>query len=527
VHRRSFLATAAAGLALPSVVRAQSASTLRFIAEIDLTFLDPHFTPANVTRSHGFMVFDTLFGEDGKGGTSHQMLEGHTVEDAGKLWTLTLRDGLLFHDGERVLARDCVASIRRWARRDPIGEAMMAATDELSAPNDKTIVFRLKKPFPLLPYALGKVASPICAIMPARLAETDAFKQVTEMVGSGPFRFLANERVQGARNVYAKFDKYVPRKDGTVTWSAGPKVVNFDRVVWTTIPDNATKANAMLAGEHDWWANPGYDLLPLLRKSPRIALQVLNEMGGVTMVRSNMLQPPFNNVAIRRALLKAIDQRAFMEAIVGDETDFIRNPYGVFPNGSPMVSKVGMEVLAGPRDVAKVREEIKAAGYAGEKIVLIVPTDYQDLKATADVWADLLKRCGMDVDYVATDWGQMLTRRNNKGPVTQGGWSCFTTGWPGSSVDTPAGHPPLRGNGDSQAAWPGWYVSPKMEALRTEWFDAPDVAAQKAICDRIQALFFEEVPYWPVGQAVGPTAYRKDLTGVVDGHTVFWNVRRA
>ena len=122
------------------------------------------------------MVFDTLFGEDGKGGTSHQMLEGHTVENAGKLWTLTLRDGLLFHDGERVLARDCVASIRRWAKRDPIGEAMMAATDELSAPNDKTIVFRLKKPFPLLPYALGKVASPICAIMPERMAETDAFK---------------------------------------------------------------------------------------------------------------------------------------------------------------------------------------------------------------------------------------------------------------------------------------------------------------------------------------------------------------
>jgi peptide/nickel transport system substrate-binding protein len=363
--------------------------------------------------------------------------------------------------------------------------------------------------------------------MPARIAETDAFKQVTEMVGSGPFRYLADQRVQGATNVYARFDKYVPRKDGTVTWSSGPKVVHFDRVVWTTIPDAATKANALIAGEYDWWAYPTFELIALLRKNPRIALQILDPMGGVTMVRPNTLQPPFNNVAIRRALLGAIDQRSFMEAIVGDEVDYIKNPYGVFPNGSPMVSSVGMAVLSGPRDIDKVKREIVAAGYKGEKVVLIVPTDYQGLKATADVWADLLKRVGMDVDYVATDWGQMLTRRNNKGPTSQGGWSCFTTGWSGSSVDTPAGHPPLRGNGDSQAAWPGWYVSPQMEALRAQWFDAADLPAQRAVCDRMQALFFQEVPFWPVGQAVGPTAYRKDLTGVIDGHYAFWNVRRA
>ena len=530
MKRRAFIAASAAatgGLALPAAVRAQGASTLRFIAEIDLTFLDPHFTPANVTRSHGFMVYDTLFGEDGKGGTSHQMLEGHVVEDGGRTWKLTLRDGLLFHDGERVLARDCVASIKRWARRDPIGEALMAATDDLSATDDKTVVFKLKKPFPLLPYALGKAASPMCGIMPARLAETDAFKQISEITGSGPFRFIAAERVQGARNVYAKFDKYVPRKDGTVTWTAGPKVVHFDRVVWTTMPDNATKANALIAGEHDWWANPAYDLLALLRRNRNIDIKVLDPMGGVTMVRPNMLQPPFNNPAIRRALLEAIDQKTFMEAIVGDEVEYIRTPYATFPIGAPMASTAGMEALTGPRDIARVREKIKAAGYGGEKAVLIVPTDYQTLKATADGWADLPKRCGIECDYVATDWGQMLTRRNNKGPVNQGGWSCFTTGWSGSSVDTPAGHPPLRGNGDSPAAWPGWYVSQPMEKLRADWFDAPDLVAQKRICDDMQRLALTDVPFWPVGQSLAPTAYRRDLTGVVDGFTIFWNVRRS
>ncbi len=527
MKRRTFVAATAATLALPSVVRAQKASTLNFIPQIDLVFLDPHYTTANVTRVHGFMVFDTLFGEDGKGGTSHQMLAGHVVENGGKLWKLTLRDGLMFHDGERVLARDCVASIKRWARRDPIGEALMAATDELSAADDKTIVFKLNKPFSLLPYALGKAASPMCGIMPARLAETDPFKQVSETVGSGPLRYKADERIQGARNVYEKFDKYVPRTDGSPTWTAGPKVVHFDRVVWTTMPDNSTKANALLSAEQDWWENPSYDLLPLLKRDAKVKLQVLDPMGGVLMVRGNMLQAPFQNSAIRRALLEGIDQTTFMQAVVGDAEEYIRKPYGVFPIGAPMASDVAMEPLKNPLPIDKVKENIKKAGYAGEKVVLIVPTDYVNLKATADVWADLMSRAGMNVDYVATDWGQMLTRRNNKGPVDQGGWSVFTTGWSGSSVDTPAGHPPLRGNGDSKSAWPGWYVSPEMERMRSAWFEAPDLAAQQKICADMQRLAMHDVPFWPLGQTLAPTAYRDDITNVTDGFAVFWNVRRA
>ncbi len=74
-------------------------------------------------------------------------------------------------------------------------------------------------------------------MMPERLANQDPFKPLTEVVGSGPFRFVADERVQGARNVYARFDRYQPRQDGKPDWTAGPKIVHYDRVVWTTMPD--------------------------------------------------------------------------------------------------------------------------------------------------------------------------------------------------------------------------------------------------------------------------------------------------
>src|SRR5207302_6142982 len=142
----------------------------------------------------------------------------------GLQWALTLRDGLKFHGRRPVLAKDCVATIRRFGQRDPMRTALPARTDEVSAPSDKVIRSRLKKPFPLLTYALAQV---YCAIMPERLAQTDAGEQVKEAIGSGPFKFVAAERVPGQRVVFQKNPDYVPRKDGKPSFNAGPKIVHI------------------------------------------------------------------------------------------------------------------------------------------------------------------------------------------------------------------------------------------------------------------------------------------------------------
>jgi peptide/nickel transport system substrate-binding protein len=419
-----------------------------------------------------------------------------------------------------------VASIRRWGKRDALGSALMAATDELSAADDRTIQFRLKKPFPLLPNALGKVTSPMPAMMPERLANTDPFKPISEMIGSGPFRFVANERVAGDRNVYERFDKYVPRGDGTPDWTAGPKIVHFDRVVWTTIPDVATKAAALQNGEQEWWENPSADLLPLLRTDKNIRLEVINPTGAVNMMRPNHAQPPFNNPAILRAMLYAFDQTAFMEAIVGSDPSMYHVPHGFFCPGTPMASEAGLEPLRGPRDIEKARRLIKEAGYGGEKVGMMVAADYPQFKAIGDVAADVMSKIGLNVDYIATDWGTMLQRRNNRGPVEQGGWSCFNTGWEGEDHMDPSSHYAIRGNGEDPAAWPGWCISPKLEALRNAWFDAPDLAAQQAICRELQIQAMQDLPSIPLGQYMQYTAYRSNITGVLKGFPTFWNVRR-
>jgi len=525
MHRRTLLRAAAAApaLALPAFARAASATTLRFIPVIDLAFTDPVFSGAFVSRNHGFMVFDTLYGIDSKLQVSPQMLEGHRVEDDGKRWDLTLRPGLTWHDGETVTARDCVASIRRWAKRDALGTALMAATDELSAPDDRTIRFRLKRPFPMLPMALGKAAVPACFMMPERLAETDPFKQIPEVIGSGPFRFVADERVPGARNVYQRFEGYKPRESGTSDWTAGPKVVHYDRVEWTTMPDAATGASAIQSGEQDWQETTPHDLLPLLKRNRQVVIEVLDPLGFCCNMRVNTLQPPFNNPAIRRALMGAIDQQAVMTAVAGDDPAYQQTPIGFFTPGTPMASDVGMEVFKGPRDYDKVRRDLAAAGYNGEKVVILVPADSLAQKPLGDVAAGLMQQVGMNVDYQAMDFGALLTRRNRKTPVEEGGWSAFVTNWQGIDWLNPASHMLLRGD----AGYPGWFESERIERLRAQWLEAPDLAAQKHIAAEIQRAAFDEVPFYPLGLYRQPTAYRTSITGVNRGTVTFWNVRPA
>ncbi|MET3483547.1 ABC transporter substrate-binding protein [Methylobacterium sp. 1973] len=521
LNRRSFMALSGAALAAPALAQGSAARTLKFIPQADLTVLDPIWTTAYVTRNHGLAVFDTLYGTDARYAAQPQMVAGHTVENDDKLWRLTLRPGLTFHDGSPVLARDCVASIARWGKRDAMGQTLMAYTDELSAPDDRTIQFRLKKPFALLPEALGKVGSSICAIMPERLAKTDPFTQVTEMVGSGPFRFKADERVVGARVVYERFAGYVPREGGEPQWTSGPKRVFVDRVEWHVIPDQATAASAMQTGEMDWWEQPPADLVPTLGG---LTTRITDPTGLIGCLRMNQLQPPFDNPAIRQVLLKVVDQTDFMQAVTGTDPKLIHVPTGFFCAGLPMASDVGLDVLTSKRDYEAAKTALAAAGYKGEKVVLMGASDFPSLKALADVAADMLTRAGFNVDYQVMDWGSVVQRRAKKDPIAQGGWSAFCTFWAGLDQANPAVSAFLRGTGQSAAI--GWPTSEKIEALRDQWLDAPDTAARKQLAGALQRQAFTDLPYLPLGQYFNQTSYKPSLTGVLDGVPMFWNVKK-
>ncbi len=513
----------AAALAAPAAALAQNTRVLRFVPQADVSVLDPLWSTAFVSRNHAYLVYDTLYGLDANFQPQPQMAEGHVVEDAGRTWTITLRPGLRFHDGEPVRAVDCVASLRRWGARDAFGQALFAATDELVALDDRRFRFRLNKPFPLLPAALGKTTVTVPFIMPERLARTDAATQVTEIIGSGPYRL--GERVPGARTVYNRFDAYVPRPDGTPSFTAGPKVTHLDRVEWIVMPDGATAAAALQAGEVDWWEQALTDLIPTLRRNRNIEVTTLETTGFIGFLRFNHLQPPFNNPAIRRAILGAVNQADFMQAIVGTNADLWRQNVGVFTPGTPLASDEALAPLTGPRDMDRVRRDLAAAGYSGQRMALIVASDIPFIRAMSEVGADMFRRAGMNVDVQSLDWGTVLQRRTSREPVERNGWSAFFTWGGGLDFASPAGHLGLRGNGTN--GWIGWPDSPELERLRDGWFDAPDLAAQQAIARRIQAQAMQDVPMIPLGQYFLTTAHRRNVSGILGGVPSFWNVRKS
>lgn len=525
MRRRTVLAAAAAlpaSLAAPRIARANGPITVNFVPHADLASIDPVWTTADITRNYSLAVFDTLYGYDAQFNVQPQMVEGARTEADGKTWELTLRDELKFHDGEPVLARDCVATIKRFAARDPFGQALMKRVAEISAPSDKTIRFRLNKPFPLLPNALAQV---YCAIMPTRLAETDPLKQIPEAIGSGPFKFVANERISGSRVVFEKNAAYVPRKDGVPSFNAGPKIVHVDRVVWTFIPDPATASAALQEGEIDWWENPTLDLVPQIKGFKDVTVTVKDRTGEIGCLRFNQLFPPFNNVAIRRVALAAIDQKDVMEGVCGAVPSLYKTDVGLFVPGTPMASTAGVEVTRGPKDYEKLKKDLAAAGYDGQKIVVLAATTIPTIWAESQVAADMLSKAGFNIDLQALEWGTVVQRRASREPVDKGGWNIFFTWLGGFGNISPAPNIAIRGNGPG--AWFGWPTNDRIEALYSEWFDAPDQAAQQKICEQMQLAFWQDPSYAPLGMYDPPTAFHNYMKDVPDGWPQFYGLKKA
>jgi peptide/nickel transport system substrate-binding protein len=518
---KSGLASAAV-MAMPNLVRAEAQSTINFVPHADLASLDPVWTTADITRNFSLAVYDTLYGFDADFNVQPQMAAGHSISDDGKQWEITLRDGLKFHDGTPVLAGDCVATIQRWGKRDPMGTALMARTDEISAPSDKTIRFRLRTPFPLLSYALAQI---YCAIMPERLAKTDANTQISEAVGSGPFKYLADERVPGQRFVIAKNTDYVPRDSGTPSFNAGPKIVHVDRVVWNFIPDAATAAAALQAGEIDWWENPTIDLVGSLKTNEKLTVTVKDHTGEIGCLRFNHLYPPFDKPAVRRAVLSAIDQKDVITAFAGAAPELMKTDVGLFVPGTPLASDVGVEITRGTKDYAKIKQDLAAAGYNGEKITVLAATTIPSIWAEASVATDLLQKIGLNVDLLALEWGAVVSRRASKEPPDKGGWNIFYTYLGGFGNISPGPNIAIRASGGN--SWFGWPTDPDMEALRDKWFAAPDLASQQKICAEMQAHFWQNPSYVPLGMYYQPTAFQKSLVDIHDGWPQFYGVRRA
>jgi peptide/nickel transport system substrate-binding protein len=396
--------------------------------------------------------------------------------------------------------------------------------DELAAVDDSTFRWVLKKPYPKLLIALGKVGTPSCFIMPARIAATDPFKPISDYVGSGPMRFVREEWVPGARAVFERFADYVPRPEPAV-WFSGGKRMLLDRIEWVVMADPATASAALQNGEVDWWETPIADLVPLLRKNRNLVVDIADPLGNIGSFRMNHLHPPFNDARARRAILTAMSQEDYMRAVVGDDTLWKPLP-GFFTPGTPLYSEEGGDILKGPRRLDAARRLLAESGYSGEPVTCVVAQDLQITKAQGEVTADLLKKLGMNVDFVAVDWGTNAARRAQKTPPGQGGWQMFHTWHAGAVCVDPSSYTAIRANGDK--AWFGWPTSAKVEAEITTWYDATNLEEEKAAIARLNKAALEDVVYAPTGFFLAHQAWRRQVNGITKGPLpFFWGVSKA
>jgi len=527
MQRRSLLTGAAAlgvsgATGLPRPAFSQAASrTLRFVPQANLANPDPVWTTTIVAANHAHMVWDQLWNFDEGLTPRLQMLAGATISDDKLTWRLTLRDGLNFTDGVPVRSQDCIASLTRWMKRDGMGQRIASQLNEMKVISDTTFEIILKKPFALLPMAFSNN----CHIMPERMAKTDAFQQITEYIGSGPFRFIRDEWVSGSLAVYMKNDKYIPRSEAPSNM-AGAKVVHLDRVEWHVTGDPSSAAAAVQKGEIDWIEQPLADLLPVLARAQGVVVETTDLFGNIGIIRFNHLHPPFNNIKLRQAVMAMVDQKDYLAAIMGADSKLTQPGVGVFTPGTPLASDAGMEKLTSKRDLAAARKMVAESGYKGERVVILAPTDFAVINAMAQVTASVCKEIGLNVEYVATDWGALVQRRASREPVEKGGWSIFCTYGDGFTFSNPAVYTALWGTGEK--AWFGWYNSPKMETLRDAWFEALDLATQQKLGREMQALALEEVPFIPLGLWRQPIARRSNVTGILKAtRPLFWNIKKA
>jgi peptide/nickel transport system substrate-binding protein len=499
--------------------------TVRVVMHAPLRILDPVTTTAYITRDFGYMVYDTLLAMDEQFEPKPQMADWKVSPD-NLVYTFTLRDGLAWHDGAPVTAEDCVASLNRWRQRDSLGQKLYGYVGSVKATGPKTFTMTMKEPVNFVLQALAKPSSLVPFMMPKRLADTPPTEALTEVVGSGPFKFVKDEFKPGVKAVFVKNDKYVARSEKS-SWASGGKVVRVDRVEWVVMPDAQTAINALNAGEIDYIDEPQIDLLKLIDDDKAVTIGNPNEFGLQVIGRMNFLNPPFNDIKVRRAAMLALKQENFLAAIAGDPK-YYKVCGSMFLCGTPLATDVGSETLVKGSGMAEAKNLLKASSYDGSPVRIIHPTDVNTQKTQPVVAAQLLREAGFKVELITLDWQAALGMRSNQKPASEGGWNMFFSAWGGADVANPLTSPPLNATGKSGGAWAGWPEDADIEALRDKFGRAKTPQERKAIATELQKLAYERVIYIPLGQLSTPAAWSTKLKNVPKGPAspYFWSVEK-
>jgi peptide/nickel transport system substrate-binding protein len=383
----------------------------------------------------------------------------------------------------------------------------------------------LKQPYPFVEMTLAWTGFGMAAILRKEDAATDPFKQITTSVGSGPFRFLPQRWTIGSGAAWERNRDYVPRAEPPSAL-AGGKVPKLDGIEMHYLPDSATRANALKAGEIDLVDLLPADLVPFVRADKAIKVGRLQPLGGEGFIRMNQLQPPFDNVKARRALAMTISQPEFMAAAYGEHEWWEDSCFSWFLCHTANGSEAGSEAYRHP-DLAQARQLLAESGYKGEMIVVVTPSDVPSQFAMAQLAADNLRKIGAKVDVQVTEFAQIMVRREVRKPAADGGWNIIVMGFSGPMLTSPVTNLLIDSTCGGKNFF-GWPCDPTVEKLRADYMAEPDAAARRRIVDDLSRELWTSLPAVIAGMYYNTFAWRANVSGLVQApQLVFWNADKS
>jgi peptide/nickel transport system substrate-binding protein len=439
--------------------------------------------------------------------------------EEGAIWTMTLRDGLRWHDGSPVTSKDAIASIVRWSKTDLVGKKLAQIGMQFAALDDRSFTISMPFQSPLLLQGLAKSTSPALFIMRAADAARAPTEPVTEFIGSGPFKFVAGEYARGHKAVYEKNVDYVPRAE-PADCLAGGKVVKTDRIEWLVMPDYSTAVSALLGGEIDMYETPPLDLLPVIEANPELKIHNINKLGKIGMLRMNAKSPLLVKPGARIALIKAFNQADAMAVVAGDKK-YWRECYSYFGcGGTNEYKEASAEEMA--YDGAKAKRELETHGYKGEPIRLMVVGDDEVLRKIGTYAAEALRAAGLNVDMQVMDFAALLAKRRDTSA-----WDLFTSWNFGVELNHPFVSLALA-DGCVEGGYAGAACTEELNKVKDAWTREPDAVKSAAFIKEMGRIADTvHVPYVPLGAFDQPIAYNNSLTGILDTPLpVFWNIEK-
>jgi peptide/nickel transport system substrate-binding protein len=468
--------------------------------------LDTHTTTATIAYQIAWHVFETLYTYDRQYQPIPHLAEGHTVADGGRRYTVTLRKGVKFHNGTDLTAADAAASIARWGRLHTTGKTMFKTIEAVEAKDAHTLVIHLKEPSGSLLYAL---ASPYLAIHPKNVLDAAGDQPVKELIGTGPFRFVEHRPDRHIR--VARFKEYVARPE-PADGHGGKRTAGVDEIHFLPVPEVSVRVAGVESGDYHFAQTVKQDQYDRLKANPKLELSIVRPSSWIT-AAPNHKQGVMANRKVRQAMQAALDMEPIMMAAIGHRA-FLRIDGALYFPEQGLFHTQGGVTGYNLKNKDRARALLKEAGYAGQPVRWITTKEYEYMYNSALIARQQMEEVGFKVDLQVLDWATVVQRRNK--PEL---WDLFTTG----ITFTP--DPALTSN--LQCNWPGWWCQEEKERLLAELIREHEPKKRRALIERIQAVFYEDVGRIKMGDLFTLYASR-DLKGFQGNPFLhFWNVSLA